>query len=279
MMYQNNMRRAASNPNLGAFPPPQAAGQGMAPRQPVIQQAPQRPQYAASMAPQAAAPAPAPAPQYQAYQGQSAPQRAPAPVPAPQCAQAPAGQPVQMQCAPALMQYAQAPAQPQAQQAPAPQFGFGMPQGGGQAQAARPQRRKNQFLLRKFKEFDAQDPAVFGQIRAGMAQDCRDKRVRISCCRFGGVYFLRFPYDPSQSFSDYIRDKYGAEFYKGAKVQIPDMNGQMRDSFAARMWTVEEGKIQAVWNDMQQAASSAGLRLPDGTAYQFPRPQRRTWQG
>ncbi len=290
MMYQS-MRRGASNPNLGAFPPPQAAGQGMAPRQPMFQQAQQRPQYAAPMAPQATAPTPAPMPQSRGCQGQSAPQRAPAP--APQYAQAPARQSVQPQCAPAPMQYAQAPAQPQAQQyaaapapmqpqpqqAPAPQFGFGMPQGGGQAQAARPQRRKNQFLLRKFKEFDAQDPAVFGQIRAGMAQDCRDKRVRISCCLYGGVYFLRFPYDPSQSFSDYIRDKYGAEFYKGAKVRITDMNGQMRDSFAARMWTVEEGKIQAVWADMQQASAPSGLRLPDGTAYQFPRPQRRTWQG
>jgi len=159
-----------------------------------------------------------------------------------------------------------------------PQFGFGMPaQGGGQAQAARPQRRKNQFLLRKFKEFDAQDPAVFGQIRAGMAQDCRQKRMRISCCLFGGVYFLRFPYDPSQSFSDYIRDRYGAEFYKGAKVRITDMNGQLRDSFAARMWTVEEGKIQAVWNDMQQASAPSGLKLPDGTTYSFPRPQQRQW--
>ena len=261
-------RSRAPNPNLGgaaaAFsqnvPQPQFAHSPAARAMPAQQQVQ------------------APIPRTQAACGQ-APNGAPAQMIQPRaqpCPMPPQGAPVQPM--PPRMPARQAPAVPQpapGQASPgmtAPQFGFGMPGGQNPAPAAQ-RRRKNQFLLRKFKEFDSADPAVFGQIRAGMAQDCKDQRRRYSCCRWGGVFFLRFPYDPSQAFADYIRDCYGAEFYKGRPMRITEQTGQIRDSFAARMWTVEEAKMQAGWNDMIKAASPSGLRLSDGTSYAFPKKQ------
>lgn len=275
-------RGRAPNPNLGgasaAFSRNAAQAARQAVPQPQFAQAPAARAMPATVT-QSMAPAPmAPSPAYRQAMPQ-APARTCAqitPVQAPQRPLPPQGAPVQPM--PPQMPAGQAPgiAQPVPGQASpgigAPQFGFGIPGAQNPAPAAQ-RRRKNQFLLRKFKEFDAQDPAVFGQIRAGMAQDCKDQRRRYSCCRWGGVFFLRFPYDPSQAFADYIRDSYGAEFYKGRPMRITDQAGQIRDSFAARMWTVEEAKMQAVWNDMIKASSPSWLRLPDGTSYAFPKRQ------
>lgn len=208
------------------------------------------------------------APAWQMPQGQIQPQ-SPAPAVQPPM-QAQAQYQAQQQTVPAQPQYqpqyAAVPAAPapQAPWAGAPQQGNW--QGGQPGQAIR--REHNGYLLRKFKEFDQRNPGDFFNVRAALRNFCVAKRSRVAYCEYDGVWFLKFPYDPSKGFSSYIRDKYKAEFYKGAQVQ--DNAGRLVN--ACRLWCAEKSVMRALWSDML-AAARGGLRLPDGTLYQFPKKQ------
>ncbi len=114
------------------------------------------------------------------------------------------------------------------------------------------------YLYRKFSEFDRNCPQEGERVKEQLRS-----QYLIGILEFNGVIFLKFPYDPSCGFSDYLKQRYHVTFYKAWKI-----------------WACEPEKADAVWADMCAAADRehGGLRLPDGSGYVFPKPQRRNWR-
>ena len=219
--FSQNMPNAQRAPQ----PPMQAqAPQGYQNAMPPVQRQPQQSYQ------------PAPQPQRQYAQAGYAPQGA---APAPMSNQYP-----QQGTIPAPSPFAQNSTAPRA-------FGSG----GSSGSRGRGRRADlSQYLMRKFKELDQYDLSWVDQIKKELKN-----LGKIAAFEAFGVIWLRFPYDPSLAFSDYLKKQYKAAWYKKAKL-----------------WAVEPELINSVYADMEMALKNQ-LRLQDGTTYGFPPPQPRNY--